>query len=152
MIEIKNIVNKKEKDIIDLLLDEKVQPFEIYIPKSTKLYFSESSAIADEYAMLTYAGQKLSDVSDKFDYWYVSPVDHKSVLFEVETKNIESLAKTILHLSYGYNNQSEEESFFFDDVNDFIEKVESKKIIPACPDFIEDYEEYNKKALDIEDN
>lgn len=146
MIEIQNIINLKETDIIDLLLDEKEQPFEIYVPKSTKLFFSESSEIANDYAMLAFAGQKLNEVSEEFNYWYVSPANHDSVLFEIKTKNIESLAKNILNISYGYNNQSEEDSIYLDEVYDFIEKVKLKEITPVCSDFIEDYEEYNEES------
>lgn len=152
MIEIQNIIDKDEKEIINLLLNEKEQPFEIYIPKSTKLYFSESSEIANDYAMLAYAGQRLSEVAQEFDYWYVSPVDHKSVLFEITAKDIELLANTILYLSDGYNNPSEDGFSYIDEVYSFIEKVKSKEIIPICPDFIEDYEEYSREALDVEDN
>lgn len=152
MIEIQDIVNDKIEDIIDLLLNEKEQPFKVYIPKSTRLFFNESSEIANDYAVLAYAGQRLSEAAEEFNYWYISPVDHKSVLFEIKTNDIELLANTILYLSYGYNNQQEIGFSYLDEVYCFIEKVKSKEIIPVCPDFIEDYEEYNKETLDVEDN
>ena len=107
------------------------------------MYSSTSSDIADDYAMLAYAGQKLSEVADEFSYDYVSPSNHESVLFEIKTNNVKQLAETILNLSYGYNNEPEgEEMYYLDDVHDFIENVMAKKISPVCPDFIEDYREY----------
>lgn len=146
MIEIQDIIDKNERDIIDLLLDEKEQPFEIYVPKSTVLFGSTSSDIADDYAMLAFAGQKLSEVAEEFDYNYVSPSDHESVLFEVTTKDIQSLAKAILYISYGYNNESDgDEVFYLDEVYDFIEKVNSGEVNPICEDFIEDFNEYYKE-------
>lgn len=150
MIELQNIRTNNIDNIINLLLDEKKQPFEIYVPKSTQLNFSISEDIANEYAMLAYAGQKLSEGMDEFSYDYVSPSDHKSVLFEIKTNNIEQLAETIFNLSYGYNNEPEgEEIYYFDDVYDFIEKVLKKEIIPVCSDFMEDYQEY---AIQSEDS
>jgi hypothetical protein len=142
MIEIQKMTAKKESDIINLLLDEQQQPFKIYIPKSTALFSSTSSDIANDYAMLAFAGQKLSEVADSFDYHYVSPVNHESVLFEVETKNFNLLAKVLLYISHGYNDESTEEVFYNDAVYDFIDKVNKGEVSSVCPDFIDDYLEY----------
>lgn len=147
MIEIQDISNTTIDDLVNILLDEKMQPFEIYVPKSTQLFASTYEDIANEYAMLAFAGQKLSEVADEFSYYYVSSTDHKSVLFEIKTKDIKQLAETILFISYGYDNEPEdEEIYYLDEVYDFIEKVKSDKIIPVCPDFIEDYQEYIEQA------
>jgi hypothetical protein len=72
MIEIQEIKNVTTEDIINLLLDEKKQPFEIYVPKSTQLGFSSNENITDDYAMLAFAGQKLSEAANDFSYNYVS--------------------------------------------------------------------------------
>jgi hypothetical protein len=74
---------------------------------------------------------------------------HESVLFEVETNNIKQLAETLLYISYGYSNDPEDEEIcYLDDVYDFIEKVNTEKIIPSCPDFIEDYQEHSEQVRD----
>lgn len=151
MIEIQNIRTNNIDDIINLLLDKDEQPFEIYVPKSTQLYSSTSEDIANDYAMLAYAGQKLSEVADEFSYDYVSPSNHESVLFEIKTNNLKRLAETILNISYGYDNEhDDEELYYLDDVYDFITKVTTKEILPVCPDFIEDWQEYNN-VDEIED-
>jgi hypothetical protein len=104
------------------------------------LAFSEQSAIADDYALLAYVGQRLNDVSDEFSYEYISPDKHESVLFEVKTNKIEKLAETLLELSYNFNNDPDPDEYIpFEDVNDFIDKVQALEITPACPDFIEVY-------------
>ena len=152
MIEIQDIRTNSVDDIINRLLDEKTQPFEIYVPKSTQLFASTYEDIANDYAMLAFAGQKLNEIADEFSYYYVSPSDHESILFEVKTNDINQLAKAILFLSFGYSNEpQDEEIIYFDDVYDFIEKVDTGEIIPACPDFIEDYQEYREQVDGEED-
>lgn len=144
MIEIQDIKNHSVEDIIDLLLDEKVQPFKIYVPKSTVLFSSTNEDIANDYAMLAYAGQKLSDSSDNLDYEYISPNIHSSVCFTISTKNIEKLATAIYEVSLGYNNEAEEEVIYLDEAYQFIDDVENLKVVPACKEFIEDYNMYNE--------
>lgn len=147
MIELQDIRTNNVDDIINLLLEEEQQPFEIYAPKSIQLYLSTSEDIANDYAMLAYTGQKLNEVADEFSYYYVSPSEHESVLFEIKTNNIKQLAEAILNLSYGYSNEPDgEEKYYLADVYDFIEKVLKNEIIPVCSDFIEDYQEYANKS------
>jgi hypothetical protein len=151
MIEIQDVQTNDIDDIINRLLGEKEQPFEIYVPKSTQTFASSNRDIANDYAMLAFVGQKLNEVADDFTYYYVSPSAHDSVLFEVKTKKIKQLAETILNISYGYSNDSEEdEIYFLDDVYDFIEKVTTGEVISVCPEFIEDYQEYNGYADESE--
>jgi hypothetical protein len=146
MIEIQDISNATIDDLVNLLLDEKAQPFEIYVPKSTQLFASSSEEIAIDYAMLAFAGQKLNEVSDEFSYYYVSPSDHDSVLFKIKAKDIRQLAEALLFISYGYNNEFEDEIYYWGEIDDFIEKVKNGEIIPICPDFIKDHQEYNMQA------
>lgn len=152
MIEIQNIEKATFDNIVNLLLDEKQQPFNIYIPKSTVLYRSTSENIANDYATLAYIGQKLSQASENFNYEYVSPHEHKSALFQVRTANFTELAEIILELSFEFNNESEdiEESYFLDDVYQFIDDVENKQVIPACQDFLDTYYEF-KGEIEEED-
>ena len=143
MIEIQNVSNTTLDDLVNMLLDEKKQPFKIYVPKFTQLFASSHEDIANDYAMLAFAGQKLNEVADEFSYYYVPPSDHDSVLFEVKAKDIRRLAEVILFISTGYNNEAEnEETDYSGEVYDFIEKVEKRTINPICPDFIEDYQDH----------
>lgn len=143
MIEIQEIRTSNIQEIMDMLLGKKFQSFEIYAPKSTQLAFSGQFAIANDYALLAYVGQRLKDISDEFFYRYVSPNEHESVLFEVKTNNIEKLAETLLELSYNFNNEPDSDEYIpFEGVHDFIDKVQTLEIIPACPDFIEDFKEF----------
>ncbi|OJV81783.1 MAG: hypothetical protein BGO34_08325 [Bacteroidia bacterium 44-10] len=149
MIEIQDIQTNDVDDIIARLLDEKAQPFEIYIPRSTQVFHSSNVNIENDYAMLAFAGQKLSEIAYKFSYHYVSPSDHSSVLFEIKTNEINKLAEVILDISYGYGNDPDgEEIYYLDDVYDFIEKVKKEEITPVCLDFIEDYLRYNESGAE----
>ncbi len=142
MIEIQDIENSSKEDIINLLLDEKFQPFEIYVPKETVLFSSSDEDIAHDYAVLAYAGQKLKEASDSFEYGYISPSEHSSVCFRILAKNIERLASEIFDISLWYFNDFLEDDFYLDEVYQFIEDVGNSKIKPACPDFIEDHVAY----------
>ena len=147
MIEIQNIRNVDTNDIVNLLLDEKQQPFQIYFYKETVLFSSSSEAIADDYARLAYTGYRLSKVSDKIDFDVVLPQDHESILFEIDSKNIELLAEVLLELSYLYGNEpddTEEEHDYREDVYQYLDDLESGKETPVCPKFFEIYQEYSK--------
>jgi hypothetical protein len=153
MIEVQEIKNLTTEDIVTLLLNEKEQPFEIYVPKSTQLFASTNEDIATDYAMLAFAGQKLDEVADEFSYDYVSPINHDSVLFEIKTNDIKQLSEIILFISNGYNNDPEgEEIYYLDEVYDYLEKIKTGDTIPVCLDFIDDYQEYYEQADNDEDS
>lgn len=146
MIEVQNIRNVDAGDIVNLLLDEKQQPFQIYFPKETILSFNSHEDIADDYARLTYTGCRLNKVSDKIDYEIIYPQDDESVLFTIDSKNIELLAQTLLELSYLYGNEpddSEEEYNYWDNVYQFIDDIERGKEALVCPEFYKIYQEFS---------
>ena len=84
MIEIQQLEGLDLEQTLNLLLEEKSQPFEIYIPKNTQQYFSENDSISVDYANLAYSGQLLFEVSDSFEYERVSSDKHESVLFKIK--------------------------------------------------------------------
>lgn len=152
MIEIQNIIDATKEDIMNLLLSEEGNTFEIYIPKSTQMYFSSNENIAMDYAMLAYAGQKLKEVADEFEYNTVQPHQHNSVLFKIKPFSTEYLADALLEISYGYENDPELEQYpYMELVDQFISDVEDLKIIPACPDFIDYYNDFIKQVEDNDD-
>ena len=145
MIEIQSLKDLTFEQVVDLLLDQKIQPFEIFVPKETQLFNSDRGAIALDYANLAYSGQLLFDIADEFQYEQISPDNHTSVLFTIKTRDIEKLASVLLHISYGYINDhpeddefnySEESSYYFDE----IKSGKVSKI--ACPYFIDISKEY----------
>ncbi len=152
MIEIQDLRDLNIEDIINLILDEKTQPFEIYVPKSTQRYFSDSRAIWLDYVYLAYSGQLLNDICDEFSYDEVSPEEHTSVRFSIRTANIKKLAETLLYISYGYVNDSEDEEFSCTEhADDYIACVENGEITPACPYFIEICNETKMEEMRDED-
>lgn len=154
MIEIQNIIEMTEEDILNLLLEQKKQPFKIFIPKSTKLYSSTNEDIAIDYAMIAYSGQLLKDASDGFEFDAVGVEEHKSILFEVSGNDIPKLAKAIFDISIGYNNEHEDydDFYFHDNVEQFLEDSNNNQIIPACPDFVKIYNEYIDEEEEDDDS
>ncbi|GAA6768423.1 hypothetical protein AAFH68_43780 [Flavobacterium sp. CGRL1] len=150
MIEIQNIKDITEEDITNLLFEQKEQPFQIYIPKSTHLYSSTNQDIAIDYAMLAYSGQLLKDASDNFEYDSVNVAENKSILFEISTDDIPKLANAILEISIGYNNEHKDydEIYYHESVQQFLDDSNNKQIITACPDFVEIYNEYIEEDED----
>lgn len=138
MIDILNIKNVSVHQVVDMLLDENSTSFEISVPKYAQLAFSEPEAILRDYAHLAYSGQILKDCSIEFSYDKVPPEFHESVLFVVATNNLELLAKGLLNISYGYDNEHEDEEFIFsEEVEEYIDKIEKGVTDPACPYFME---------------
>jgi len=154
MIEIQNIKEMTEEDITNLILEQKKQSFEIYVPKSTQLYSSTNQDIAIDYAMLAYSGQLLKNVSNEFEYDSVSVSNNTSVLFEVSVDDITKLSKAILEISIGYNNEHKDydDFYFHENVEQFLDDANNNQIIPACPDFIKIYNEYIDEEEDDDDN
>jgi hypothetical protein len=146
MIDIQEIKTENVQEIINMLL-EKEQIVEISVPKSTLLYFSEQSAIAHDYALLAYVGQRLKDLSDTFSYNYVSPDKHESVFFRITANNVEELAATLMELSYNFNNENYPDEYIpFEDMYDYINKVHSLNITPACVDFIDVFNKFADRS------
>ncbi|HEX6982893.1 MAG TPA: hypothetical protein VF181_09035 [Balneolaceae bacterium] len=151
MIEIQNLYQKSKKKIVNLLLDEQVQPFEICVPKSTRLFHSEKQAIAIDYAKLAYSGQLLSTCAQSFDYEAIKPHLYESALFQIRTNNIEELANALFKVSFGYVNDPEdeffsEETFYFDEyANQFLYEIKQGIREPACKYFYQAYLEFLKK-------
>ncbi len=143
MIEIQDLKDLNYQQIVDLLLQQPKQAFEIYVPKQTSLFNSERFAISMDYAYLAYAGQVLKVISEEFSYAEVPPDSHESILYEIKPTDINLLAEELLNLSYGYVNDSPDEEFIYAElVEEFLGQVESAEIIPACAYFIEAHKEF----------
>jgi hypothetical protein len=158
MIEIQDLEGKVKSEIIDLLLEQESNSFEIYIPKSTQLNFSESDAIAIDYNKLAYAGHLLKEISKAFNYEKVAPEFHESVLFNVQTNDIEGLAKALFEISFGYVNDEEvyqdiEEDFeFWMNADQYLSDVNEGKIKDvACPYFCQIAQKFFEEIADEED-
>jgi len=155
MIEIQELEGKVMSEIIDMILEQKSTSFEIYIPKSSVMFFSERREIAIEYNKLAYAGHLLKELSISFNYKEVKPEDLESVLFNVETTDIEGLAKVLFEISFGYVNDEEDDIYenldtdiniMFDmNADQYLADVRDGKIKPACNFFCEIAEEFFKE-------
>lgn len=145
MIEIQQIENNSKEDVINLLLDQKKQPFLIYIPKYSQRYYSTNQDIADDYATITYCGELLKSIADKIIFNEISPDEYESVLFKVETNKIEELAEVIFNISKGFSNIEEgEEGMFVEEMYEFLDKVQNKELIPYCKYYYEYFLEFLK--------
>lgn len=160
MIEIQDLQGKTKSEIIDLILEQGSNSFEIYVPKSTQLYFSEKEAIAIDYNNLAYAGHLLKEISDSFNYEEVSPEDHESVLFDIETSNLEGLAEALFEISFGYVNDEEDEVYqdieddceFNMNADQYLSDVAEGKINEvACPYFCEIAQQFFDEVASAED-
>ena len=153
MIEIKDLEGKVISEIIDMLLEQDSNAFEVYIPKSNSLQRIE---IAIDYNKLAYAGHLLKAISKSFNYKKVSPYNFESVLFNVETTNIDGLAKVLFEISFGYVNDEEDDLYedldtdidiMFDmNADQYLADVRDGKIKPACKFFYDIAEEFFKEA------
>ena len=143
MIEIQDLSGLTIKEIRELILGQKEQEIEVYIPKETQKYFSTSSDIAIDYLHAAFAGQKLFELTKEITYHIMSTEAHESILFKLKCSDSDELASVLLDISYLYvNDHPDPEYIAAEEVQCFLDDVKSKKIIPACPDFIEIYEEY----------
>jgi hypothetical protein len=134
MIDIALLSGTTLNDILVLVEKEDTNAYEIFVPKSTQLYFSEKSSIAYDYAYAAYAGELLSSLGTNFTYEQVPPEFHESIGFTFQTNDKQKLATTILEISYLYvNDRDDPEYLDIEDVNQFLEDVENGNLKPACP-------------------
>jgi len=142
MIEIQDLEGKVISEIIDMILEQKSTAFEIYIPKTNSLQRRE---VAIDYHKLAYVGHLLKEVSKRYNYEKVKPGDFESVLFSVETTDIEGLAKALFEISFGFVNDEEDDicenldedvNVMFDMYADqYLADVQKGEIEPACKYF-----------------
>lgn len=155
MIEIQQLRGLSLDGIIELLNTINEQSFNIYVPKETQLYNSESRAIAEDYAHLSFTGHLLAEVAEKFDFQKVRPDEFESVLFEIETRDIPRLAETLLKISYGYvNDHPDDPEFSFPElVAQYFYELEEGIIAEiACPYFVETAFEFSRMDEDLEEH
>lgn len=144
MVDLANIKNANKEDIVSLLVLEQTNEFEIYVPKYTQQFFSEREEIAYDYLRLAFAGQLLNSIEGNIEYEDVSPTEHESIGFTLNTSKIDELAEVLLLLSYGYENGDEEESeIFSDSLYEFLDETPEEQII--CSEFIDYFKEFSQE-------
>jgi hypothetical protein len=136
------------EEITKILVPEEDGTFEIYVPKSTQEFFSDPNEVAMDYAQLAYAGQLLKNICQEFNYEFVHPTEHESVLFTLKNLDVDELANALIELSYyyGLNDFEDEEEFTYEDIDQYIGDVNDGKTEAACPDFVEVCNEFFKRA------
>jgi len=160
MIEIQDIEGKTKLEIIDLILEQESNSFEICIPKSTVLFSSATEEIAIDYNKLAFAGHLLKNVSTKFQYEEVPPEAHESIEFNIETSNIDALSSVLLEISFGYVNDQEEEVYqdieedceFGINADQYLSDVNKGRIKDvACPYFCQIAQQFFNEIVEEED-
>lgn len=136
MIEINEIVGFSIKEIVDLLRTEE-HSIEIYFPKHTKQFFSTNLDIADEYLTLAYVGQKIRSKYQSFNYDIVPPNVQASVLFEIETEDLNDITDLLFYLANTVFVGDDSEG-----ISQFLDDIENGRVEPACPEFIDYYLEF----------
>jgi len=141
MIDVAEMGGYDFNQILKLVNEQDLENLEVYLPKSTQLYFSEMNAIADDYAHAAYSGQLLAEISSYFSYDEIGPELHQNIGFKVKVNNVEKLAQTILEISYFYVNEreGEPEELNFELIEEFMDNIETYKLKPACPFFLDVY-------------
>lgn len=162
MIEIQELEGRSKSEITDLIKGQESNNYEIYVPKSTQLLFSETLAIAIDYNKLAYSGHLLSAVSDDFKFAEVPPQEHESVLFNIKTDNIGGLTDALFEISFGYVNSEENEVYkdVESDVNteflmwadQYLSDVEEGKVKAACPYFCQIARQFFDEAGEKEED
>jgi hypothetical protein len=153
MIDVAGLSGFTREMIKELVDKENTTDYEIFVPKSAKLFFSEKSEMVADYVEAAYSGQQLANIAEAFDYDPVSPETYESILFEVRTSDIDKLTDTILQITYVYVNDHPEDESFRDELYQYIDDVNEGKIQPACPYFIEIINEIaNEIEEENEDN
>jgi len=146
MIDIVTLKDFSSTQISELVDSEAGEIIEVYVPKTSKLYFSERHDIAYDYILAAYAGQKLSEISFFFEYEEVPPALHESILFQIKVADKDVLASLIMDLTYLYDINEDPEADEIEqleNISEFEGDIETKKITPACPYFIEVWKEFN---------
>ncbi len=153
MIRLEQLKGMDEEDVVNLLLEQKQQPFEIHIPKLTDNEPDPLREIADDYAFYAYAGYLLERISNFFEYTFVTPSKRDYVRFVVGCNDLVELAQNLLDISTGDINEPPGRNpyAFFDATQRYLTGARSGKLKATCPDFIETYikflNESNKKYL-----
>lgn len=146
MIEIITLKDLSPKQISELI-DSEGDIIKIYIPKTSVLHYSGREDIAHDYLLAAYAGQRLSEISDYFEYDRVPPEKHESILFKVSVSDRGAFSDVVINLTYLYGineDRDADELELLESISQFEEDIEGGKVIPSCPYFIDIWIEFRK--------
>jgi len=146
MIEIQSIEDSSYEDVLNIVLGEKEQPIELYLPKQTVLFSSSDENIAEDYLRISYFGQLLSEVAENLTFEVVSPSEHTSIKFVIHAKNFAKLAQVIYAISHSFNNYFEEDIYcdISEELLSFEDEVLTGKLTPFCEYFFDTYKEFRE--------
>lgn len=130
-INIHEFSNYDSNAIYEFLFLQNETVFEIIIPREAVAGNCGSYDIVIEYLSAAYAGQRLSEIADRFAYYVPSVHDTRSFIFEVTITDIEKYTDILYLIIQGFNYITGDEPFLTfqglaaDFLNDaFDEKVE----------------------------
>ncbi len=151
---IPEFVGWKEDHILEYLQvngDEK--SFEITIPKSTRLFFSDYNDIAIDYLRAAYVGQQLAGLTDDFTYTKIDPQTDEHISFTIGNVSLDALAEVISKVAAGFGNGEDEDAIAFNEaVATFIDQVVDHTIAPACLYFMDIYNEFIADIFDTDED
>lgn len=151
MIDLPKIKLFNRTEIQELIKTETDEYLELYLPRTSKQFFSEREDIAYDYAFAAYSGQLISEDAEYFEYTFSLPSEFVSYTFKIKNFDPEALAETLYDISclYGYTgNDEDEENVTIEEVNQFLDDVEAGKITAACPELIAVFEEFTEEEED----
>jgi|GEM_PF-3855065 len=150
---IPEFVGWKEEHVLEYLqVHAGEKSFDLTIPKSTRLFFSDYNDIAIDYLRAAYVGQQLAGLTDSFTYTKVDPQTDEHISFTVGGVSLESLAEVISKVAPGFGDGEDEAALAFNEgVATFIDHVVDHTIAPACPYFIDIYNEFIADIFDTDE-
>ena len=102
--------------------------FRIMLPKSSLAYQEENFIIYWQYYLAAHAGQKLSDIASKFEYFVPSEFKPIDFLFLLECADMEKLAEVLFVIINGCFHANPIYNTFHDEGTIFYEAAMRRKI------------------------
>jgi hypothetical protein len=129
-------------EFIEFVNTETSGEFIIHIPKETTLFYCSCEDISQEYAIAAYIGQKLHEISSKFEYHAADLNSLGEFTFIILTNNFKTLGELISEISSVFGNSETIEPInFTSEVSSFIKEFRNKKA--ACQDLFDLAIEYH---------
>ena len=100
------------KSIYEFLFLKSETEFEITIPKKSVAGTCDNYTVFEEYLAAAYAGQRLSEIAERFAYYVPSVCTIRPFVFEVSITEMGKLAEVLYIIVYSINEKIPCEIFF----------------------------------------
>lgn len=150
MIKLYDLNNPKIQNIKKLLLKEDPLEIEIAIQMPHIQFFSTYYDLSEDFLNAAFAGEELSRVSKKIDYYGGDCHTNDDLVFEIKPKSIDELAEKVYFLVQFFNDSSAQDFTIADSLENFIEFAERNEI--TFRDLYDQYKEFLELAQEDEEN